>query len=122
MLVIIYHLLRAHTPYSDLGADYFDRIDTAQLHRHHVRRLEQLGFTVTFTPTQVARGSPTTGSAARRVLQGAVRGVVPRVGRGLSKESAESADARDRRPGTRRRAASAPSWIWCAKPRWWWRL
>jgi hypothetical protein len=54
VLVIIYHMLRDHRPYHDLGADYFERIDTAQLQRHHVRRLEQLGYTVTLTPTQVA--------------------------------------------------------------------
>lgn len=54
VLVIIYHMLRDHKPYRDLGADYFDRIDTARLQRHHVRRLEQLGYTVTLTPSQVA--------------------------------------------------------------------
>jgi transposase len=43
VLVIIYHLLRDQRPYADLGADYFDRLDTARLERHHVRRLEQLG-------------------------------------------------------------------------------
>jgi transposase len=54
VLVIIYHLLRDHQPYSDLGADYFERIDTTRLQRHHVHRLEQLGYTVTLTPIQVA--------------------------------------------------------------------
>jgi transposase len=50
LLVIIYHLLRDQQPYTDLGADYFDRWDTARIERHHVRRLEQLGYTVTLTP------------------------------------------------------------------------
>jgi transposase len=54
LLTIIYHMLRDRRPYADLGADYFDRINTARLERHHVRRLEQLGYTVTLTPTQVA--------------------------------------------------------------------
>jgi transposase len=54
VLVIIYHMLRDHRPYHDLGADYFDQLDTARLQRHHVRRLEQLGYSVTLTPTQVA--------------------------------------------------------------------
>src|SRR5260221_5664936 len=31
LLVIIYHLLRDHRPYTDLGADYFDRLDAARL-------------------------------------------------------------------------------------------
>jgi transposase len=54
VLVIIYHMLRDQRPYHDLGATYFEHIDTTRLQRHHVRRLEQLGYTVTLTPTQVA--------------------------------------------------------------------
>jgi len=54
VLVILYHMLRDHRPYSDLGADYFDRLDTERLQRHHVRRLEQLGYTVTLTPAPAA--------------------------------------------------------------------
>lgn len=50
VLEIIYHLLSDKQPYSDLGADYFDKLETARLERHHVRRLEQLGYTVTLTP------------------------------------------------------------------------
>jgi transposase len=50
LLVIIYHLLRDHVPYADLGPDYFDRLDKARVERHHVRRLEQLGYTVTLSP------------------------------------------------------------------------
>jgi transposase len=51
LLVMIYHVLKTGRPYDELGADYFDRLDAARLERHHVRRLEQLGFTVTLTPT-----------------------------------------------------------------------
>jgi transposase len=54
ILVIIYHVLRDKKPYTDLGADYFDKLDSARVHHHHVRRLEQLGFEVTLTPKQVA--------------------------------------------------------------------
>jgi transposase len=50
LLVMIYHVLKTGRPYHELGADYFDRLDAARLERHHVRRLEQLGFTVTLTP------------------------------------------------------------------------
>ena len=35
-------------------ADYFDKLDTARIERHHVRRLEQLGYTVTLTPAHAA--------------------------------------------------------------------
>ena len=54
VLVIIYHLLRDQRPYADLGPDYFDRLDTARIQRHHVHRLEQLGYTVTLQPTEAA--------------------------------------------------------------------
>jgi transposase len=54
VLVVVYHVLRDQQPYRDLGADYFDRLDTARIQRHHVRRLEQLGYTVTLTPASVA--------------------------------------------------------------------
>ena len=54
LLVLIYHVLKTRRPYQDLGADYFDRLDAARLERHHVRRLEQLGFAVTLTPKQAA--------------------------------------------------------------------
>ena len=50
LLVITYHLLRDHVPYADLGRDYFDRLDKARVERHHVRRLEPLGYTVTLSP------------------------------------------------------------------------
>jgi len=50
LLVIIYHVLKTKRPYHELGPDYFDRLDQAQLERHHVRRLEQLGYVVTLSP------------------------------------------------------------------------
>jgi len=49
VLVIIYHLLKDKQPYTDLGADYFDKLDLKRVERHHIRRLEQLGYTVTLT-------------------------------------------------------------------------
>lgn len=53
VLVILYHMLRDQKPYTDLGASYFDRLDTERLQRRHVQRLEQLGYTVTLTPVPV---------------------------------------------------------------------
>lgn len=50
LLVILYHMLRDHKPYTDLGADYFDHLDTARLQRRYVQRLEHLGYTVTLSP------------------------------------------------------------------------
>ncbi|GHO89431.1 transposase [Dictyobacter formicarum] len=46
ILTIIYHVLKEKKPYEELGEDYFDRLDTEQVQRYHVRRLEQLGYTV----------------------------------------------------------------------------
>jgi len=54
LLVIMYHVLREKNPDTDLGADSFDKLDTARIERHHVRRLEQLGYTVTLTPVHAA--------------------------------------------------------------------
>jgi transposase len=54
VLVILSHLLRDHRPYTDLGADYFDRLDTARLQRRSVQRLAHLGYTVTLTPAPAA--------------------------------------------------------------------
>lgn len=49
VLVILYHILRDKKPSSDLGGEYFDHLDTARIQHHHVRRLEQLGYSVTLT-------------------------------------------------------------------------
>lgn len=54
MLVIIDHMVRDKRPYADLGPDYFGQLDAARLQRHHVRRLEQLDYTVTLQPQAAA--------------------------------------------------------------------
>ncbi len=54
VLVIIYHILRTKKSYTDLGADYFDQRDRERIERHHVHRLEQLGYTVTLLPKEAA--------------------------------------------------------------------
>jgi transposase len=41
VLTIMYHLVSENQPYSDLGADSFDKLETVRLERHPVRRLEQ---------------------------------------------------------------------------------
>jgi hypothetical protein len=59
VLVIIYYMLRDGQAYSDLGADYFDQLDKARIQRQHIRRLEQLGYTVTRTPAAAACAAET---------------------------------------------------------------
>jgi hypothetical protein len=51
VLVILYHVLRDHHPYADLGADYFDHLDRTRLQRRYVHQLERLGYAVTLTPS-----------------------------------------------------------------------
>jgi transposase len=46
-LIAIYHVLRDRVAYQDLGEDHFDRLTPTQLTQYYVRRLQQLGHTVT---------------------------------------------------------------------------
>jgi transposase len=46
ILVIVYHLLTEGTEYEELGASFFDERDRGAIERRLVRRLEQLGYTV----------------------------------------------------------------------------
>jgi transposase len=54
ILVIIYHVIKHNVPYRELGADYFDKLNVTYIKRHHVRRLESLGFKVTLEPLEAA--------------------------------------------------------------------
>lgn len=46
MIVALWHMLKHRVAHQDLGADYFERRHTARIRRHHIRRLEQLGYDV----------------------------------------------------------------------------
>lgn len=54
ILIIIYHVLRKGTTYSELGANYFDQLDTHRLTNALVRRLERLGHDVVLKPKEPA--------------------------------------------------------------------
>ena len=47
ILVIAYHILKDGKEYSELGPDYFDRMDKDKLRRYHLRRLRELGCDLT---------------------------------------------------------------------------
>jgi transposase len=47
MLHAIWYMLSRKAQHRDLGANYFDQINRERLRRHHLRRLAQLGLTVT---------------------------------------------------------------------------
>jgi transposase len=52
ILVIAYHVLRDHKPYTDLGPDWFhQRRDPANYQAYLVRKLTSLGLQVTVAPT-----------------------------------------------------------------------
>jgi transposase len=51
ILVIVYHLLAGEQPYKDLGPQFYDKRNKERSIKRHVRRLEQLGFTVALEPT-----------------------------------------------------------------------
>ena len=50
LLRAIWHILSRQVPHQDLGADYLAGRDATRLQRHHVRRLEQLGYRVVLEP------------------------------------------------------------------------
>ena len=50
ILVIAFHLLKRKTAYVDLGPDYFDRRNAEAVRRSLVKRLQNLGHTVTLAP------------------------------------------------------------------------
>jgi transposase len=52
ILTAVYWMLRRGTSYHDLGTDYFERTDRQRLATKLVRKLDQLGFTVTLAQPQ----------------------------------------------------------------------
>jgi transposase len=50
MLTAIWHMLRNGTVWNELGAAYFDRNDPQKTATRLIRRLRQIGYTVTATP------------------------------------------------------------------------
>jgi hypothetical protein len=54
VIVIIYYMLRDGQAYNDLGTDYFEQLDKERIQRHHIRKLQPLGYTVTLTPAEAA--------------------------------------------------------------------
>jgi transposase len=54
ILVIFYHMMRTGSDYTDLGGDFFDRLEPERLTRYYVNRLERLGHKVTLQTTVTA--------------------------------------------------------------------
>ncbi len=51
ILVAAWHILQRGVPYHDLGSSHFDRLHTARLTRHYLRRLADLGLQITVHST-----------------------------------------------------------------------
>lgn len=49
LIVSVFHVLTKREAYRELGARYFDTLAADTLKKHHIRRLEALGFRVTLT-------------------------------------------------------------------------
>ena len=54
MLVIFYHMIRSGASYTELGADFFDRLQPERLTHYYVKRLQRLGYTVTLESSAAA--------------------------------------------------------------------
>ena len=54
LLVIVYHMLKDQVAYRELGSDHFNKLNAAYVQRHHVKRLESLGFKVILEPLSKA--------------------------------------------------------------------
>jgi transposase len=53
LLVIIYHVIVRNEPYRELGGDYFDQQDPETTAKRLVKRIEKLGYQVTWQPKPV---------------------------------------------------------------------
>jgi transposase len=57
LLTVIYHVLKHHKEYHDLGRDYFDRHGSERLQRYLIRRLQALGNEVIVRPQMPEQGT-----------------------------------------------------------------
>jgi len=54
ILVIIYHVLKKHETYQELGEDYLDRLQSKRLTHYYQKRLESLGYRVQLAEAEAA--------------------------------------------------------------------
>jgi len=53
-LVIAFHVIKNDVFYREIGADFLDKLNASMIQRHHVKRLEYLGFKVIIEPLSKA--------------------------------------------------------------------
>lgn len=54
ILTTVYHMLKYHHAFTDLGIDYFDKLDQTRIVNYYVRRLQAFGHNVTLEPNATA--------------------------------------------------------------------
>jgi transposase len=54
LLTVIYHVIKNHVEYHDLGRDYFDKLNSKRLVPYLVNRLKNMGYEVHLAPLQSA--------------------------------------------------------------------
>ena len=54
LLVSIFHVLKDNVEYKDLGADFFDKLNSKRLVPYLVKRLKNLGYNVELVPREIA--------------------------------------------------------------------
>jgi len=92
ILIVVYHLLaKPEAVYTELGADYFVKRDPEKERQRAIRKLEQLGFAVTLTPTQAPAVVPQPSEAvAAAPSPEATHGVQPKRRRAVKAAAAGS--------------------------------
>ena len=56
--MVAYHVLKKMTPYQELGEAYLDQAQQESYSRHHIRRLEKLGYRVILEPLEAPNVQP----------------------------------------------------------------
>lgn len=54
ILVIVYHMLRHHCSYHELGVDFLDRLEPIRVGQYHLQRLRSLGYVIQIVEQPVA--------------------------------------------------------------------
>ncbi|NQU41973.1 hypothetical protein HQ520_01715 [bacterium] len=54
LLVVIYHVLKDQSEHRELCANFLDRLHPQKVAHYHLRRLQELGYTVTIQSQAVA--------------------------------------------------------------------
>jgi hypothetical protein len=54
LLTVVYHMLKTHSHYYELGSNYFDQLHPEATVRYHTGRLQQMGYEVILQPKAAA--------------------------------------------------------------------